>query len=88
MIREIDDLALRRALDGAVWIVNKALQTFRMPMIATSLPLISVHALLHDCPFSVVGNEEAMEIKIKPILNGRAVDLGNEPARAGQRRCI
>ena len=47
-----------------------------------------VHALLHDDPFAVVGDDEAVEVKVEPVLNGGAVYLGDEPARLRQRRAV
>jgi hypothetical protein len=33
-----------------------------MPVIATGLPLVLIHAVLDHCPSAVVGDEEAVEI--------------------------
>ena len=57
-------------------------------MIAPGLAAIAVHALLDHDPVSVIGDDEAMEIKVKPILDRRAVDLGDKPARLGERRAV
>jgi hypothetical protein len=45
---------------------------------------IAVHALLDHDPVSVIGDNEAVEIKVKPVLDRRAVDLGDKPARPGK----
>lgn len=37
---------------------------------------------------SVVGDDKAVEIEVKPILDRRAVDLGDKPARFGERRTV
>src|ERR1700722_13110076 len=55
-----------------------------MPVVAARLLLVSVHALLDDCPLAVVGHEEAVEVEIEAVLHGGAVDLGDQPACAGQ----
>ena len=82
MVGEIDDLALLGAVDRAVRRIDKALQRLGMPVIAPGLPLVAVHALLHHRPFGVSGDEEAVQIKVKPILHRRAVDLGYQSAGA------
>src|SRR5208282_3044370 len=63
---------------------DEALQIFGKPMIAACLPALAVHALLNDHPASIVGDDETMEVEIKPVLHRGAVDLGDEPARFGQ----
>ena len=90
---EIDDLALYRPVDCAVRLVDEALQVFRMPVVAARLLLVAVHALLHDGPLAVVGDEEAVQIKVEAVLDGGAVDLCDQTAGAGQRwrhrsRCV
>src|SRR4051794_1861888 len=57
-------------------------------MIAPGLEAIAVHALLDHHPVSVVGDNEAVEIELEPILDRRAVDLGDKPARSGKRRPV
>ena len=55
-----------------------------MPVVAARLLLVAVHALLHDRPLAVVGDEEAVQIKVEAVLDGGAVDLGDEAAGARQ----
>ncbi len=43
----------------------------------------AMRALLHDDPLTVVGEDEAVQIEIEPVLHRGAVDLRNEPARLG-----
>ena len=50
-------------------------------MIAPRLFAVAVHALLHHHPASVVGNDEAVQIKFKAVLHRGAVDLRHQPAR-------
>ncbi len=57
-------------------------------MIAPGLTAIAVHALLDHDPVSVIGDDEAVEIEVEPVLDCRAVDFGNEPARLRERRAI
>jgi hypothetical protein len=68
--------------------VDEALQAFGEPVIAPGLAAIAVHALLDHDPLSAIGHDEAMEIKVKPILDRRAVDLGDKPARPGKCRAV
>ena len=79
-IREIEDCALIPAFYGGMGRIDKALQMFGQPVIASCLTSHSVHALLHDTPMTVGGGDEAMEIELKAILHCRAVDFGYQPA--------
>ena len=87
-IGQVDDHALFDSIDRGVRFVDEAPQTFGEPVIAPGLAAIAVHALLDHDPVSVIGDDEAMEIKVKPILDRRAVDLGDKPARPGKRRAV
>ena len=68
--------------------VDEALQSFGQPMIAPGLPAVAVHPLLDHDPAAIVGDDEAVQIEIKPVLHGGAVDLGDQPAGFGQRRAV
>jgi hypothetical protein len=57
-------------------------------MIAPCLARFIVHALLDHDPFAVVGDDEAVEIKIEPILDGGAIDLCHEAARGRECRAV
>ena len=57
-------------------------------MIAPGLPAIAIHALLHHDPVSVIGDDETVQIKVEPILDRSAIDLGDEPARPGEIRAV
>ncbi len=59
-----------------------------MPMVAPRLALVAIHALLHDRPFAVIGDEEAMQIEIETVLHGGTVDLGHEATGADQRLAV
>ena len=87
-VGEVDDLALARALDRGMRLVDEARQTFRQPVVAARLALLAVHALLHHHPLAVVGDDEAVQIEIEAVLHRGAVDLGDQPAGAGQRRAV
>ena len=69
-------------------LLDEALQALRQPVVAARLPGILVHALLHDDPVPVVGDDEAVQIEIETVLHGGAVDLGDQPARLGERRAV
>ena len=49
-------------------------------MIATRLPALAVHALLHHRPMTVVGDDEPVQVEIETILHGGTVHLGHETA--------
>ena len=57
-------------------------------MIAARGAGCAVHALLHDDPIAVVGDDEAVEVKVEAVLHGGAVHLGDQPARLRQRRAV
>src|SRR5579884_849660 len=49
-------------------------------MITPRLLAVAVHALLHHDPASIVGDNEAVQIKVEAVLHGRIVDFGDKPA--------
>ena len=57
-------------------------------MVATRLFAIAVHALLHDHPSPVVGDDEAMQIKVEAVLHGGAVDFRDQAACFRKRRAV
>ena len=57
-------------------------------MVAPGLPAVAIHPLLHDSPAAVIGHDETVQVEVKPVLHGCAVDLCDEPARRGERRAI
>ena len=83
-ICEIYDLALHGTVDRTMRLVNEALKVFGMPMVPARLLVVAVHALLHDRPFAVVGYEEPVQVEIEAVLDGGAVDFGNQTARASE----
>ena len=84
LIGEIEDGPLPAALYGAVRIIDEACQPFRKPVIAARLTAAVVHALLHDGPLPVIGDDEAVQIEVEAVLHRGAVDLGDQAADAGQ----
>ena len=83
-IGEVDDVALRRAFDRGMRLLDEAFQSFRQPVIAASLAARPVHSLLHHDPAAIFGDHESMEVKIEPVLHGSAVDLRDQPAGGGK----
>src|SRR3954465_11062596 len=57
-------------------------------MVAPRVAALAIHALLHHDPLAVIGDNEAVEIKIETVLNGGAVHLGDEPARLRKRSAV
>jgi len=87
-IRQIDDLALPLAFDRAMRRLDEAREPLRQPVIAPRLAVAVVHALLHDHPLAVIGDDEAVQVEIVAVLDRGAVDLGDQPARARQRVAV
>ena len=53
-------------------------------MIAASQPASIVQTLLHDGPFALRSDDEAVEINLKSVGDGIVVDSRSEPAGANQ----
>jgi hypothetical protein len=87
-IGEIDDLSLPDSIDGGVGLFDKTFQALGKPVIPASLLAVAIHSLLDDNPLATVGHNEPVQIEIKAILHGGAVDLGDEPARIRERRSV
>src|SRR5207248_8642850 len=87
-VGQVDDFALARPIDRGVRLLDETLEPFRQPMIAAGLPALAVHPLLHDHPLAVIGDDEAVQVEIEAVLNGGAVDLGDEPAGLRQPRAV
>ncbi len=85
-VGEVDDHALGATLDRAVRRLDETGHLVRQPVIAPCLAARIAHALLHHHPAAVVGDDEAVEIKLETVLHRCAVDLGDKPA--GLAKCI
>ena len=57
-------------------------------MIAPGLAAFAVHALLHDDPSAVIGDDETVEVEVEAVLNRGAVDLRDQSARFCERRAV
>src|ERR1700731_2011238 len=87
-IGEIDDLSLPDSIDSGVGLFDKTFQAFGEPVIPASLLAVAIHSLLDYDPLAIIGHDESVQIEIKAILHGGAVDLGDEPARIRERRPV
>jgi len=85
VVGQIYDLALPWTFNSGMRLVDETLHAFRKPVISTRLPEVAVHSLLNDSPMTVVGDDEAMQIKLEPVLHSGTVDLGYQPAGFGER---
>src|SRR5690349_2240479 len=85
MVGQVDDLALPRPFDCGVRLVDETFQPFREPMISAGLLDLAVHALLHNHPVAVDGDDEPVQIKLKTILHSGTVDLRYRAAGYGER---
>jgi hypothetical protein len=75
VIGQVDDHVLFDSIDRGVRFVDEAAQTFGQPVIAPGLAAVAVHALLDHDPVSVIGDDEAMEIKVR-VMSGELRDAG------------
>ena len=66
-------------------LIDETLQSLGEPVIAAGLLELAVHPLLYNDPVAVVGDDEAMQIKLEPVLHSGTVDLGYQPAGFGER---
>src|SRR5712675_59766 len=57
-------------------------------MIPPCLPAPAIHALLHDGPIAVIGDDEAVPVEVETVLHRRAVHLGDQAARLCESRPI
>jgi hypothetical protein len=83
-VRQIDNLTLVRPVDRGVRLFDEAPEAFRPPVISAGLPAISIHPLLNDHPFPIVGYDETMQVQVEPVLHGGTIDLRDEPAGSRQ----
>jgi hypothetical protein len=68
--------------------VDEAAEPLGVPMVTPRLLAAAVHALLNHPPAPVIGDNEAMQVQIEPVLHRRAVDLCDQPARASKGAAI
>src|SRR5947199_10495695 len=78
MIGEIDNFALALSIDSCVRFIDEVIETFGMPVIPPRLAGVPVHALLDNGPMTVSRYDEAVQIEIKAVLDGCAIDLGDQ----------
>src|ERR1700730_3854280 len=87
-IGEIDDLTKPDSIDGGVRLLDKTFQAFGKSVIPASLLAVAIHSLLDYDPLAIIGHDESVQIEIKAILHGGAIDLGDEPACVRERRPV
>jgi hypothetical protein len=68
--------------------VDEAREDFGQPVVAPGLPRAIVLALLHNHPASIVGDDEAVQVKVITVLQRGAVDLGRQAAGARQQGAV
>lgn len=61
-VSQVDDVPLCNAIDRRVGIVDEAGKPFGQPMVTARLLAFAIHALLNDGPFSVIGDDEPVQI--------------------------
>jgi hypothetical protein len=87
-IGQVDDLTLFDPVDRRVRLIDEAPQPLGQPVIAPGLATITVHTLLDHNPVAVIGDNETVEVEVEPVLDRRAVDLGDEATCCGEPRAV
>src|SRR5258708_5193055 len=57
-------------------------------MITASLLALTIHSLLHHRPATIIGDNKAVQVQIKTVLNRSAVHLCNKAACSRERRAV
>ena len=83
-VGQIYDRPARLAFDRRVGRIDEAVEPGRRPMVSPRQAPIGRHALLNHDPLTVGRHDETMQIDLKAILHGRAVDLGDQLRRFRQ----
>ena len=87
-ICKVDDDTVVRAFDRCMGRIEKVLQRFGQPVIASRFTATLMHALLYDTPAAIIGDNERVQIQIEPVLHRCAVDFGNQLAGPRQGRSV
>src|SRR5580704_2189167 len=74
VVGQVYDLALPWPFYRGVRLVDETLQSLGEPVVAAGLLELAVHPLLYDNPVAVVGDDEAVQIELEPVLHGGIVD--------------
>lgn len=87
-IGEVDDRALRLAVDRGMGFVDEARESFAQPVIAAGGSIHRSHSLLNNGPSAVGGHDESVQVQVEPVLNGGAVHFGHQAAGPRKRRPV
>ena len=74
--------------DGSVWLVHEIFHLRAEPMVAACSAVVDAHALLHNGPFAVGRDEEAVMIDAETILDRGGIDFGSHPTVVGEARAV
>jgi hypothetical protein len=85
VVGQVYDLALLWTFNRGMRLVGETSQSLGEPVIAAGLLELTVHALLYNNPVAVVGDDEAVQVQLEPVLHGGTVDLGYQAAGCGER---
>jgi hypothetical protein len=85
VVGQVYDLALPWTFNRGMRLVDETFQTLGEPVVAAGLLELTVHALLHNDPVAVVGDDEAVQIELEAILHSGTIDLGYQAAGRGER---
>ena len=83
-VDQVANDASSRTHDRAVRFAREIAHRRRVPVVATRGLRGLVHALLHNGPFAVGGDEEPVQVDLEAVGNRVVVYSGGQPARADQ----
>src|ERR1700730_4520641 len=85
-VGQVDDRSDVASFDSRMRGLEKSRQRIGLPMIAARFGAIFVHSLLNYAPMPIGRREESMQIELKSVLHGGAVDFGDQSTRSHERR--
>jgi hypothetical protein len=88
VVGQVYDLALPWTFNRGMRLVDETFQSHGVPVVAAGLLELTIHALLHNDPVAVVGDDEAVQIQLEPVLHSGTVDLRHQAAGCGERCSI
>src|SRR5215471_5797551 len=80
-IDEVHDRTLVLAYNSGMRLGDEVSYGSRVPMVPASQTAPVVEALLDDSPLASRGQNEIMQVDLKPVGDGVVVDSGGKPAR-------
>ncbi len=79
-VHQVLNHALVHADDGRVWIRGEVPDGRGVPVVAAGQPAGRIHALLHDGPVAICGDDERVEVDLEAVGDGVVIDARREAA--------